>query len=136
MTTDGRPPPGGWFPVLNSYVDDHLAELTGAETKVLLYLVRCTAGWHKDGDRVSRAQIGRVTGLNKATVSAAVKGLCDRGLLSIDRPHDRAGRMDVNTYHVAFSSHVNLRPTWRSDSFPGGRPFTRLITGGGPTATA
>ncbi len=69
-------------------MDRWLADLSGAETKVLLYLARRTFGFHRDRVEVGLRTIcngipgkDRGTGLHIETASIAVKGLEARGLV-------------------------------------------------------
>src|SRR5690349_6100842 len=73
--------------------DELLADLSGAELKVLLYIIRRTFGFKKDSDSISLSQItsgietrdgevlDRGTGLSKASVANAVKSLEARGVI-------------------------------------------------------
>jgi phage replication O-like protein O len=74
-------------------LDHWMAELSGAEFKVLMYVARRTYGFGKDSDRISLNQIARGirrrdgrcldrgTGLSRTGVKAACYALIDRGLL-------------------------------------------------------
>jgi DNA-binding MarR family transcriptional regulator len=73
--------------------DEQLPDLSGAELKVLLYIIRRTLGFKKDADTISLSQIcngitrkdgrqlDRGTGLNRDTVSKVVKSLEDGGYI-------------------------------------------------------
>jgi hypothetical protein len=77
----------------NRLLDHYLADLTGGETKVLLYLARRTYGFQRDIDQVSISQIcsgirkrdgavlDRGTGLARETAVAALVGLQKKGLV-------------------------------------------------------
>src|SRR5688500_20337815 len=70
--------------------DELMAHLSGAELKVLLYIIRRTFGFKKDSDNISLSQIchgiktreGEVlnkgTGLSRSTVRMPLKGLCKK----------------------------------------------------------
>src|SRR4051812_38798053 len=70
--------------------DELLPILSGAETKVLLYIVRRTFGFKKDSDSISfnqicngiktkdGRQIDRGTGLSTSTAQGAIKGLVEK----------------------------------------------------------
>ena len=70
--------------------DELMAHLSGAELKVLLYIIRRTFGFKKDSDNISLKQIchgiitrdGEVldhgTGLSLSTVQIALKGLIEK----------------------------------------------------------
>jgi hypothetical protein len=74
-------------------LDHWMAELSGAEFKVLLYVARRTYGFGKDADDISLSQLAsgirrrngttldRGTGLSRSGVKAACNGLIARGLL-------------------------------------------------------
>jgi Penicillinase repressor len=77
-------------------MDVWLAELSGAELKVLLYLVRRTVGFHRDRARVGMRQIcsgipGKDlgTGLHIDTVVTVITSLEARGLLVCERKPGR-----------------------------------------------
>ena len=73
--------------------DELMAYLSGAELKVLLYIIRRTFGFKKDSDNISLSQIchgiktreGEVldkgTGLSLSTVQIALKGLLEKNWL-------------------------------------------------------
>ena len=50
------------FQLPNSVVDELLADLTGAELKCYLLVVRKTKGWNKEIDSISIGQFMEVTG--------------------------------------------------------------------------
>src|SRR5687768_9718443 len=76
--------------VPDALFDELMAYLSGAELKVLLYIIRRTFGFKKDSDNISLSQIchgiktreGEVldngTGLSLSTVQIAVKGLLEK----------------------------------------------------------
>src|SRR6266511_1327678 len=73
--------------------DELLAELSGAELKVLLYIIRRTFGFKKGSDRISKAQLergiqkrdgtvlDRGTGLSRRAIRLAVDSLVEQGIL-------------------------------------------------------
>src|SRR5436189_2727381 len=77
--------------------DELMADLSSAELKVILYIIRRTFGFKKDADNISLSQLvdgirtrdgrqlDRGTGLSKAAVALAVKSLCERGALVATR---------------------------------------------------
>jgi hypothetical protein len=90
--------------VPDQYFDELLAELTGAELKVLLYITRRTFGFKKDSDNISLGQIckgirkkdgtvlDRGTGLSRSTAIAAIRKLLQRGVInSIHRTSTKKG---------------------------------------------
>lgn len=109
----GQPPPEG-FPspnytqVPDLLFDYWLPELSHAELKVLLYIIRRTLGFKKDADNISLKQMvkgittrdGRVldrgTGLSEKSVTVAVKSLEEKKLIIAERRSD-AHRGDLPT---------------------------------------
>jgi hypothetical protein len=99
-------------PIPDEFLDHQLADLTSAEAKVMLFLFRKTYGYRKSADRVSFAQlehgtmssdgtiIDRGTGLSKATIWRALKGLQKKGLIEVRRQRTPAGDADVNYYRI------------------------------------
>jgi len=73
--------------------DELLSELTGAELKVLMYVVRRTFGFKRDSDHISLSQmvngivkkdgvvLDKGTGLAKDSVARATKSLVEKGIL-------------------------------------------------------
>jgi 5-methylcytosine-specific restriction endonuclease McrA len=91
---------------------DRMEDLTGAEVKVLLYMLRRTAGYGEDGPKVitcAEFQGGRKradgtileggTGLSRAAILTTVKGLVAKGLL-YQEPVGLAPGYYVNRYTV------------------------------------
>ena len=79
----------GFVPIPNAYIDRYLADLSGAEVKVLLAILRRTAGWRKESDEISLSQIEKMTGLDRKSVIAGLRGLLKRGLIA--QTKDSAG---------------------------------------------
>jgi len=71
----------GFVPIPNAYIDRYLADLSGAEVKVLLAILRRTAGWRKESDEISIEQLQQMTGLARNSVRAGLRGLLERGLI-------------------------------------------------------
>jgi len=71
----------GYVPIPNVYFDEYLAELSGAELKVLLAILRRTVGWRKESDAISLSQLEQMTGLDRKSVIAGLRGLTERGLI-------------------------------------------------------
>src|SRR5437868_15196053 len=77
--------------------DELLALLTGAELKILLYIIRRTFGFKKDSDEISLSQIckgivkkdGQVldqgTGLSQSTAQIAIRGLEEKNIITATR---------------------------------------------------
>src|SRR4051794_23590747 len=93
-----RPPFAGfesprYTPVPDVIFDELLPDLTEAELKVLLYIVRRTFGFKKDADAISLSQmvkgitrrdgtvLDRGTGLSESSVLRAKASLLERGII-------------------------------------------------------
>ncbi len=73
--------------------DELLPDLSGAETKCLLYIIRRTFGWKQNSDHISMSQLiggirkadgtvlDRGTGLSKDSVARATRSLMEKGIL-------------------------------------------------------
>ena len=72
----------GFVPIPNAYIDRYLADLSGAELKVLLAILRRTVGWRKESDEISVRQLEAMTGLARHSVLAGIRGLLERGLIT------------------------------------------------------
>ena len=83
------------FQLPNSVVDELLADLTGAELKCYLLVVRKTKGWNKEIDSISIGQFMEVTGLSNRSVITACDSLVEKGLLIRS-----GGERRLNTYSV------------------------------------
>ena len=59
----------------NAILDEWLAQLTGAELKVVLYLARATGGFQEGIPSPGVSEIARATGLKKPTVRKALRFL-------------------------------------------------------------
>ncbi|MFC1960019.1 replication protein [Chloroflexota bacterium] len=101
-------------PTPDDVFDIFLTELTHAELKVLLYIIRRTYGFKKAVDQISLKQItsGLITrkgrqldygaGVNRRTAQRVVKRLEDRGLITVKRVRTEDGYNHVNTYSLRF----------------------------------
>jgi phage replication O-like protein O len=94
----------------NVVLDDLLADLSGAEFKVLAYILRRTYGWHKDSDNIGLKQLAegikgvdRGTGLSKSTVAVALKSLEEWGIIERIQNHDDVRGDLPTTYRVRLS---------------------------------
>lgn len=98
--------------VPDEFLDRMLPYLSGAETKIMLYLFRKTLGYKKFSDRLSLTQIANGcrrrsgepvdggTGLSRSTVAVALKSLEQKGLIVVARMQTPAGDSDMNVYSV------------------------------------
>ena len=91
-----------------------MPELTEAELRVLLYIVRRTFGFKKNSDAISLTQMvrgiqtrdGRVldrgTGMSRRGVMKGVAGLQGKGVITVERKMSEDGVNQVNVYHLRF----------------------------------
>src|SRR3954466_979968 len=82
-----------YTPVPDELFDELLVDLSGAELKVLLYIIRRTFGFKRESDNISLSQMltglktqdGRVldrgVGLSKKTLLVALRALRERGVI-------------------------------------------------------
>jgi hypothetical protein len=94
--------------------DDLLSELSGAELKVLLYIIRRTFGFKKDSDTISLKQMaegivtrdGRVldrgAGVAKSAAAQAVKTLREKGYIVHQRNRSHEKGDEPTTYALRF----------------------------------
>ena len=92
--------------------DRQLPDLSGAELKVLLYIMRRTFGFKKDADDISLNQIcrgittrdGRVldrgTGLSKSTAQLAIKGLLAKNIILTTKRVSPEKGNEATTYEL------------------------------------
>jgi hypothetical protein len=102
-------------PIPDEFFDVLAVELSEAELRVLLYIMRRTFGFKKHADAISLSQLtsgirrrdGTVldqgTGLSKPSVLKAVSGLQDKGIISIEKNFGSDGRNEVNVYKLRFA---------------------------------
>ena len=94
--------------------DRFLTELSHAELKVLLYIIRRTFGFKKHCDRISLKQIsegivtkdGRVldrgAGIDRRTAIRVIKRLEEKGLIAVRRVQTEDRYNSVNIYALRF----------------------------------
>jgi hypothetical protein len=92
--------------------DELMAHLSGAELKVLLYIIRRTFGFKKDSDNISLRQIchgittrdGEIldkgTGLSLSTVQIALKGLLEKNCVITARNRSKEKGDEPTTYSL------------------------------------
>ncbi len=91
-------------------------ELSEAELRVLLYIVRRTFGFKKDHDAISVSQmvngitnragvrLDHGTGLSRRGVINGCNGLVAKGVITVDKRRTAQGDSDVNVYRLRFRS--------------------------------
>lgn len=67
--------------VPNALFDEHMADMSLAETKCIMAIIRKTKGWHKDADLISLSQLEEATGLSRKTVVKGLELLVDKKLI-------------------------------------------------------
>jgi phage replication O-like protein O len=97
-------------PIPDEIFDELMAELSGAELKVLLYICRRTFGFKKEKDNISLHQLvegittkkGKRldggTGLGKASVARVVKSLEERGVILRTKRQSKRRGDEPTTY--------------------------------------
>jgi hypothetical protein len=92
--------------------DELMADLSGAELKVLLYIMRRTFGFKKEADNISLSQIcrgitdkegqviDRGTGLSISTAVAALKGLAEKNIILATRRQSATKGHEATTYQL------------------------------------
>ena len=108
----------GYTQIPDQLLDEQLHLLSHAELKVLLYIMRHTLGYKRDGDHLSARQIAeglvrrdgsRVdngTGCEIATVRRTVKRLEEVGLITVRREKTQDGDAEMNYYGVHIADGV------------------------------
>jgi len=94
-------------------------ELTEAELRVLLYVIRKTFGWKKNEDAISVSQMvngvktrdGRVmdkgTGMSKSAVWRGANGLVAKGILNRQQSQSENGEYETNVYSLRFFAEAD-----------------------------
>lgn len=92
--------------------DRQLPDLSGAELKVLLYIMRRTFGFKKDADDISLNQIcrgittrdgralDRGTGLSKSTAQLAIKGLLEKNIILTQKRVSKEKGNEATTFRL------------------------------------
>jgi len=107
--------------VPNALFDHLLPQLTLAELRLVLIIIRQTNGWidirtgkRKTRDRISSSQFVSKSGLSRQTVSATLSTLCTKGIITItgskheplSRPEDRKGKTHL---FYAFTTYEDVK---------------------------
>src|SRR5919199_5862205 len=86
-----------YTPVPDELFDEQLPDLSGAELKVLLYIIRRTFGFKKESDNISLSQLlkgittkegtllDRGTGLSKKTLLETLNALEEKNIIITER---------------------------------------------------
>jgi hypothetical protein len=101
-----------YTPVPDELFDEQLSELSGAELKVLLYIIRRTFGFKKESDNISLQQLlhgittkedvvlDRGTGLSKKTLLETIKNLTEKNLIISERRRSKEKGDEPTTYRL------------------------------------
>jgi hypothetical protein len=101
--------------------DKLMAYLSGAELKVLLYIIRRTFGFKKEADHISLKQIchgiktreGEIldkgTGLSLSTVQIALKGLLEKNCVVTERNRSKKNGDEPTTYSLQMLPYTENR---------------------------
>ncbi len=105
-----------YTPIPDALFDELLPDFSGAELKVLLYIMRRTMGFKKDSDAISLSQIcggitkrdgqtlDRGTGLSRSSAFAAIRSLEAWGMIVGVRNQSQERGLEATTYHLRFAS--------------------------------
>ena len=96
------------FQLPNAVIDDLLADLTGAELKCYLYVLRKTKGWNREEDAISVSQFMKVTGLSNRKVIDACERLVELGLLEQKTGANKVKVFSVKDYKIGGSEESSL----------------------------
>ena len=133
MPFDGFKEPG-YTQVPDVLFDCLMPDLTGAELKVLLYIIRRTLGFKKNADNIALSQmltgitrhdgvqLDRGTGLSKKTLLAAIASLEERGCIVTERRQSAEKGFEPTTYHL----HWLGEPSGKNYTSLGGETTPRV----------
>src|SRR5215210_7142898 len=113
-----------YTPVPDELFDEQLPDLSGAELKVLLYVIRRTFGFKRERDNISLSQMlnglrtrdGRVldrgVGLSKKTLLQAIKSLEEQNIILTQRRRSQEKGDEPTSYrlHLRSEAAVELSP--------------------------
>jgi replication protein O len=101
-----------YTPVPDELFDEQLPDLSGAELKVLLYIIRRTFGFKKESDNISLNQLlhgittkedvvlDRGTGLSKKTLLDTIRNLIEKNLIISKRRRSKEKGDEPTTYRL------------------------------------
>jgi hypothetical protein len=125
-----------YTPVPDELFDEQLPELSGAELKVLLYVIRRTFGFKRESDNISLSQmlnglrswdgrqLDRGVGLTKKTLLLAIKSLEEKDIIFTERRRS-VERGDEPTSYRLNVAHASIQ---EKSTPPVGE---KLLQGGG-----
>lgn len=88
------------FQIPNAVIDELMADLSGAELKCYLYVLRKTKGWNKQEDAISTSQFMAACNLSNRKVIDACNRLVELGLLE-----QKNGARGVKVFSVKSSTY-------------------------------
>ncbi|MGH2535620.1 MAG: replication protein [Thermomicrobiales bacterium] len=109
--------------VPDEFFDVLVTQLSDAELRVLLYLMRRTFGFKREADSISLSQLvsgittrdgqvlDRGTGLSKATVARGLKGLREKGVIESRRNRSAERGDEPTTYRLRFKQGASTPDT-------------------------
>ncbi|GAB5417021.1 MAG: hypothetical protein Crog4KO_18880 [Crocinitomicaceae bacterium] len=97
----------GFTKVSDLLLDTWLSQLTEAELKLLLTIIRQTVGWNKKIDRISHSQFKKKTGMSARSISTAVESLSNRNFIIIT---DSIGR-ELSPEQRKYRNDIHYAPT-------------------------
>lgn len=107
-------------PVPDDVFDIIAPELTEAELRVLLYIVRRTFGFKKDKDRISLSQmvngiktkggklLDKGTGMSRRGVMRGCAGLIEKGIITVQKGTSDLGDSEINIYSLMFHNEKEV----------------------------
>ena len=113
------------FQLPNTVVDELLADLTGAELKCYLLVVRKTKGWNKEIDSISIGQFMEVTGLSNRSVITACDSLVEKGLLVRSGGERRLNTYSVRSFNISQTGEKSSSDKTGEKSSPTGENFSQ-----------
>ncbi len=106
----------------NVVFDKLMRELSEAELRVLLVLVRKTLGWHKIKEEIGLSQIAEITGMGANACGAAAKLLCERGL--VRRSRKGQGRGAKFNYELDLAEETPSKNGYIEQKTPSSNGYT------------
>ena len=119
-------------------IDRLMAQLSGAEFKVMMYITRCTYGFKKHSDHISLTQLlsgittreGQVldlgTGLSRSTLLAALKSLQEKQLIVAEKCSSAEKGFETTSYSLNFNAPLLQTLDRKSIYLPKAENRTRL----------
>ena len=121
--------------------DQLMVDLTGAELKVLLYIIRRTFGFKRDSDNISLSQmlnglqtrdgrtLDRGVGLSKKTLLQALNSLEEQQVILTERRQSPEKGNEPTTYRL------NIVSSTRGHLTKGTKSYARVVTPRGATSS-